>query len=123
MLGGHSTLNTVVLGEGMSKYQIPPHFGHHSCARSTLRPLKSHRQVAQRNPLLVGGLGYLRRVVGRAFGPLERRASGFRPSESASPAGRGRIGSRFGHRERPFMSCVALLRGGDSSLHSPDGFP
>jgi hypothetical protein len=24
MLGGHSTLNTVVLGEGMSKYQIPP---------------------------------------------------------------------------------------------------
>ena len=25
MLGGHSTLNTVVLGEGMSKYQIPPH--------------------------------------------------------------------------------------------------
>jgi hypothetical protein len=31
MLGGHSTLNTVVLGEGMSKYQIPPHFGHHSC--------------------------------------------------------------------------------------------
>ena len=24
MLGGHSTLNTVVLGEGISKYQIPP---------------------------------------------------------------------------------------------------
>jgi hypothetical protein len=24
MLGGHSTLNTAVLGEGMSKYQIPP---------------------------------------------------------------------------------------------------
>jgi hypothetical protein len=24
MLGGHSTLNTVVLGEGMSKYQITP---------------------------------------------------------------------------------------------------
>jgi hypothetical protein len=24
MLGGHSTLNRVVLGEGMSKYQIPP---------------------------------------------------------------------------------------------------
>jgi hypothetical protein len=28
MLGGHSTLNTVVLGEGMSKYQIhTPHSG------------------------------------------------------------------------------------------------
>jgi hypothetical protein len=24
MLGGHRTLNTVVLGEGVSKYQIPP---------------------------------------------------------------------------------------------------
>jgi hypothetical protein len=24
MLGGHSTLNTIVLGEGMSEYQIPP---------------------------------------------------------------------------------------------------
>ena len=23
-------MNTVVLGEGMSKYQIPPRFGHHS---------------------------------------------------------------------------------------------
>ena len=34
MLGGHSTLNTVVLGGGMSKYQTPPNFGHHSCARS-----------------------------------------------------------------------------------------
>jgi hypothetical protein len=32
MLGGHSTLNTVVLGEGISKYQIPPHFGHHISA-------------------------------------------------------------------------------------------
>jgi hypothetical protein len=31
MLCGHSTLNTVVLGEGMSEYQIPPYFGHHSC--------------------------------------------------------------------------------------------
>ena len=30
MLVGNSTLNTVVLGEGMSKYQIPPCFGHHS---------------------------------------------------------------------------------------------
>ena len=33
MLGGHRTLNTVVLGEGMSKYQIPPYFGHYSGAR------------------------------------------------------------------------------------------
>ena len=30
MLGGHSTLNTVALGEGISKYQIAPHFGHHN---------------------------------------------------------------------------------------------
>jgi hypothetical protein len=34
MLGGHSTLNTVVLGEGISKYQIPSHFGHHSSEAS-----------------------------------------------------------------------------------------
>ena len=26
MLGGHSTLNTVVLGEGVSKYRVPPLF-------------------------------------------------------------------------------------------------
>jgi hypothetical protein len=41
MLGGHSTLNTVVLGEGISKYQIPPHFGHHSSmvCRETLAAL------------------------------------------------------------------------------------
>ena len=32
MLGGHSTLNTVLLGGGMSKYQIPPYYGHHSSA-------------------------------------------------------------------------------------------
>jgi len=31
MLGAHSTLNTVVLGEGMPKHQIPPHSGHHAC--------------------------------------------------------------------------------------------
>jgi hypothetical protein len=31
MLGGRSTLNTVVLGEGMSKYQTPPHFGIRRC--------------------------------------------------------------------------------------------
>ena len=38
MLGGHNTLNTVVLGEGMSKYQILPHFGHHwrSCRTSVM---------------------------------------------------------------------------------------
>jgi hypothetical protein len=35
MLGGHSTLNTVVLGEGVSKYQIPSHFGHHSSSLFT----------------------------------------------------------------------------------------
>ena len=33
MLGGHSTLNTVLLGGGMSKYQIPPYYGHHSSVR------------------------------------------------------------------------------------------
>jgi hypothetical protein len=36
MLGRHSVPNTVVLvlGEGMSKYQIHgPYFGHHSCPR------------------------------------------------------------------------------------------
>jgi hypothetical protein len=32
MPGGHSTLNTVVLGEGVSKYstKYTPYFGHHS---------------------------------------------------------------------------------------------
>jgi hypothetical protein len=40
MLGGHtsSTLNTVVLGEGMSKYQIPPHFDRHSSLPIALVP-------------------------------------------------------------------------------------
>ena len=33
MLGGHSTLNTVLLGEVLSKYRIPPHFAYHSCWR------------------------------------------------------------------------------------------
>ena len=31
MPGGHSTLNTVVLGEGVSKSKYTPYFGHHSC--------------------------------------------------------------------------------------------
>ena len=30
MPGGHSTLNTVVLGEGVSKSKYTPYFGHHS---------------------------------------------------------------------------------------------
>jgi hypothetical protein len=28
---GHSTPNTVVLGEGVSKSKYTPYFGHHSC--------------------------------------------------------------------------------------------
>jgi hypothetical protein len=32
MPGGHSTLNTVVLGEGVSKSKYTLYFGHHSCA-------------------------------------------------------------------------------------------
>jgi hypothetical protein len=28
-LGGYSTLNTVVLGEGVSKSKYTPYFGHH----------------------------------------------------------------------------------------------
>ena len=32
MPGGHSTLNTVVLGEGVSKSKYTPYFGHHSGA-------------------------------------------------------------------------------------------
>ena len=43
MLGGHSTLNTVVVGEGMSKYQIPPHFGHHSSIGGLVRALADCR--------------------------------------------------------------------------------
>jgi hypothetical protein len=53
MLGGHTTLNTVVLGEGISKYQIPPHFGHHSssplrscmlgCVRGAVLPTRAAR--------------------------------------------------------------------------------
>jgi hypothetical protein len=35
MLVGHSTLDMVVLGEGIPKYQIPPCFGHHSCPMRT----------------------------------------------------------------------------------------
>jgi len=31
MPGGHSTLNTVVLGEGVSKSKYTLYFGHHSC--------------------------------------------------------------------------------------------
>jgi hypothetical protein len=31
MPGGHSTLNTFVLGEGVSKSKYTPYFGHHSC--------------------------------------------------------------------------------------------
>jgi hypothetical protein len=30
MPGGHSTLNTVVLGEGVSKSKYTPYCGHHS---------------------------------------------------------------------------------------------
>jgi hypothetical protein len=33
MPGGHSTLNTVVLGEGVSKSKYTSYFGHHSGAR------------------------------------------------------------------------------------------
>jgi hypothetical protein len=34
MPGGHSTLNTVVLGEGVSQSKYTSYFGHHSCLRS-----------------------------------------------------------------------------------------
>ena len=37
MPGGHSTLNTVVLGEGVSKSKYTPYFGHHSRARAAAR--------------------------------------------------------------------------------------
>jgi hypothetical protein len=52
MLVGPSTLNPVVLllGEGISKYQIPSHFGHHSCLRSA-RGMAS-RVLAQKSPKL-----------------------------------------------------------------------
>ena len=36
MPGGHSTLNTVVLGEGVSKSKYTSYFGHHSCSRCLL---------------------------------------------------------------------------------------
>jgi hypothetical protein len=35
MPGGHSTLNTVVVGEGVSKSKYTPYFGHHSCMQHT----------------------------------------------------------------------------------------
>jgi hypothetical protein len=41
VLGGHSTLNTVVLGEGVSKSKYTPYFGHHSCAGLLPRALSS----------------------------------------------------------------------------------
>ena len=47
MLRGHSTLNTVVLGEGMSEYQIPPYFGHHSSSRPLARD-PAHRRIDDR---------------------------------------------------------------------------
>jgi hypothetical protein len=34
MPGGHSTLNTVVFGEGVSKSKYTPYFGHHSSPTS-----------------------------------------------------------------------------------------
>jgi hypothetical protein len=47
MLGGHSTLNTVVLaiGEGISKYEIHPlcYFGHHSSDGSTVAAVRAAR--------------------------------------------------------------------------------
>ena len=49
MLGGHSTLNTVVLGEGISKYQIPPHFGHHSSTHRRA-PMGPKRSLASPTP-------------------------------------------------------------------------
>ena len=40
--GGHSTLNTVVLGEGVSKSKYTPCFGHHSGVRSrSVRTLRT----------------------------------------------------------------------------------
>ena len=37
LLGGHSTLNTVVLGEGVSKSKYTTYFGHHSSAPAAPR--------------------------------------------------------------------------------------
>ena len=36
--GGHSTLNTVVLGEGVSKSKYTPYFGHHSSVNIYVHP-------------------------------------------------------------------------------------
>ena len=47
MLGGHSTPNTVVLGEGMSKYQVPPTSATIAAAVSTFFFKKRGQKTAQ----------------------------------------------------------------------------
>jgi hypothetical protein len=49
MPGGHSTLNTVVLGEGISKSKYTPYFAYHSC-RGPLAAHLLHRALAAAAP-------------------------------------------------------------------------
>jgi hypothetical protein len=47
MPGGHSTLNTVVLGEGVSRYQIHPYFGHQIASVRLNLPPRARRSNNQ----------------------------------------------------------------------------
>jgi hypothetical protein len=50
MPGGHSTLNTVVLGEGVSKSKYTPYFAHHSSAAAAARAARRGRGIERTAP-------------------------------------------------------------------------
>ena len=78
----------------------------YDCARSTLRPLESHRQVAQRTPLLVGGLGYIRRVVRVGLTRWNDTHPGFGRRNRPRPPAAGRFEADLGTaRGRSYRVC------------------
>jgi hypothetical protein len=51
---GHSTLNTVVLGEGVSKSKYTSYFGHHSSGGTAEAPIGPHGVAAASTPACHG---------------------------------------------------------------------
>jgi hypothetical protein len=95
MPGGHSTLNTVVLGEGISKSKYIPYFAYHSSARATASlyrlPCRRDKPAGQ----LSAGRPELRFTAPRSDSPVQTTC---RPPVQTHVRGIKRLISLIGSR-------------------------
>ena len=89
MLGGHSTTNTVVLGEGIPKYQIPPHTSATIATRAaTSDPHSPAAEGAEEETLL--SFAVIASNMQRSRGSLRVRPSSAASRAQAPPRDRPR---------------------------------